>query len=214
MLTIWGRSDSSNVQAVVWAVGELGLAYERRDVGHRFGGLDTPEFAALNPNRLIPVLRDGAGEPIWETGAILRYLAARYGSELFWPRDPVARADVDKWAEWAKVSVAAAFTGPVFWAVVRTPPSRRDPAALGRALATLGQWLEIADARLERSAFLASDAFTLADVSFGSLLYRYFELEIARRDLPALGRYYGRLRERPAFQEHVMVSYEALRAFD
>jgi glutathione S-transferase len=214
MLTIWGRRDSANVQAVMWAVGELGLAYERHDVGHRFGGLDTPEFAAMNPNRLIPVLRDGDGAPIWETGAILRYLAARYGSQTFWPRDAVDRAHVDKWAEWAKVSIAAAFTGPVFWAVVRTPPSRRDSAALERALATLGEWLEIAERRLEKSAFLASDALTLADVPFGSLLYRYFDMEIPRPDLPALGRYYDRLRQRPAFREHVMVAYDALRAVD
>ncbi len=214
MLTVWGRRDSSNVQAVMWAIGELGLTFDRHDVGHRFGGLDTPAFAALNPSRLIPVLRDGEDEPLWESGAILRYLAARYGSEVFWPADPLARARVDKWAEWAKVNVAAAFTGPVFWAVIRTPPARRDPETIGRALETLGQWLAIAEAQLSRRAFLAGDAFTLADIPFGALLHRYFDMRIARPDLPALRRYYERLRQRPAYREHVMVSYEALRATD
>ncbi|MGA2486061.1 MAG: glutathione S-transferase N-terminal domain-containing protein, partial [Roseiarcus sp.] len=99
MLTIWGRKTSSNVQAAMWCVGELGLAYRRHDIGHAYGGNRTPEFLAMNPNGLIPVLRDGDDEPIWETGAILRYLGAKYGDDPFWPRDPAARAQVDKWAE-------------------------------------------------------------------------------------------------------------------
>lgn len=89
MLTIWGRKTSSNVQALMWCVGELDLEYQRHDLGHRFGGLDSAAFQALNPNRTIPVLRDGDGAPLWETGAILRYLATRYGNETFWPSDPI-----------------------------------------------------------------------------------------------------------------------------
>ena len=85
MLTIWGRKTSSNVQALMWCVGELNLPHIRHDAGHRYGGLDTPEFGRLNPNRTIPVLQDGSNPPIWETGAILRYLVARYGKDSFWP---------------------------------------------------------------------------------------------------------------------------------
>jgi len=96
VLTIWGRKTSSNMQALMWCVGELGLAYVRHDAGHRFGGLDTPDFLAMNPNGVIPVVRDGDGEPLWETGAILRYLAGRYGDGgAFWPADPVQRVRVD-----------------------------------------------------------------------------------------------------------------------
>jgi glutathione S-transferase len=213
MLTVWGRRDSSNVQAVMWLIGELGLAHERHDVGHRFGGLDAPDFAALNPSRLIPVLRDGEGEPIWESAAILRYLAASYARDGFWPADPAARAQIDKWAEWGKVNFAAAFS-PVFWALVRTPPSRQDLAAVARAMTAVADWLAIAEAQLSRNAHLAGEAFTLADVPFGTLLYRYYSLEIERPELPALRRYFDALQARPAYREHVMVSYEALRAVD
>ena len=132
MLKIWGRKTSSNVQAVMWTVGELGLAHQRYDFGHRFGGLDTPEFLAMNPNGLIPVLKDDDAEPLWESGAIVRYLASRYAKGPFWPEDLAARAQVDKWAEWAKVNVSMSFTGPIFWRVVRTPESERDPEALRR----------------------------------------------------------------------------------
>ena len=212
MLKIWGRKTSSNVQAVMWGVGELGLAYQRFDLGHRFGGLDTPDFLAMNPNGAIPVLVDGDDPPIWESAAILRYLAARYGAAPFWPEDPAARAQVDKWAEWAKVNVSDAFTAPIFWRVVRTAPQDRNPAAIARGIANLARVFDIAEAQLARHAHLAGEAFTLADVAFGHVLYRYYDIEIDRPDHPAIARYYKALTERPAFREHVMVSYEELRA--
>ena len=83
----------------MWTVAELDLPYERYHFGHRFGGLDTSEFLAMDPNGLVPVLRDGDGEPLWEAGAIVRYLASRYGRAPFWPQDVSARAHIDKWAE-------------------------------------------------------------------------------------------------------------------
>ncbi len=212
MLKIWGRQDSSNVQALMWCVGELGLPYERSDAGHRFGGTDTPEFIAMNPNRTVPVLCDGDNPALWETGAILRYLASAYAPPAFWPTDLVARTEVDRWAEWAKLNVAQGFTAPVFWRVVRTPAARRDPAAIARAVAQLETRLAIAEARLSATAYLVGDNLTLADIQFGHILYRYFDLDIPRQDLPNLRRYYqDRLVVRPAFAEHVMVSYEALR---
>jgi glutathione S-transferase len=214
MLTVWGRKTSSNVQALMWCIGELGLPYRRHDVGHRYGGTDTAEFLAMNPNGTVPVLRDGEGEPLWETGAILRYLAARYGSGPFWPADPLARAHGDKWAEWSKINITLGFTEPIFWRVIRTAPADRDPAAIGRAVEALGKLLAIAEAQLSRLPFLAGNAFTLADIQFGHVLYRYFDIPIERPELPALRRYYDALSQRPAFREHVMVSYEELRVSD
>ncbi len=214
MLKIWGRKTSSNVQSVMWTVAELSLTFERTDVGHRFGGLDTPEFLAMNPNGTIPVLRDGDREPIWESGAIVRYLASRYGRAPFWPEDLAARAQVDKWSEWAKINVASNFAEPIFWRVVRTPPSRRDAAAIDRAILRLDHFLDIAENQLARHSCLAGDDFTLADIQFGHLLYRYFDIEIGRRPRRNLLDYYRRLTARPAYREHVMVPYDDLRALD
>lgn len=198
----------------MWCVGELGLPYRRHDVGHRYGGNDTPEFLAMNPNGTVPVLRDGAGQPLWETGAILRYLAGRYGAAPFWPEEGPARAHVDRWAEWAKINITLGFTAPIFWRVVRTAPSKQDPAAIAQAVAKLDGLLDIAEAQLSRSAFLAGDDLTLADIQFGHVLYRYFDIPIARTGRPQLRRYYDALSTRPAFREHVMVSYEELRVLD
>lgn len=214
MLTVWGRKTSSNVQALMWCIGELGLPYVRHDAGHRYGGTDTPSFLAMNPNGTVPVLRDGVGEPIWETGAILRYLAARYGAPPFWPCDGVARTRIDQWAEWAKINITLGFTAPIFWRVVRTAPANQDPVAISQAVAKLDKLLDIAEAQLSGGAFLAGDDFTLADIQFGHVLFRYFDIPIARRDRPVLRRYYDSLATRPAFREHVMVSYDELRVLD
>ncbi len=214
MIRVWGRTDSSNVQAVMWCLAELGLEVERIDAGHRFGVVDTAEYRAMNPNGTVPTLMDGDGPPLWESGAILRYLAGAYGPETFWPADPFARADVDRWAEWAKINVAMKFTAPVFWRVVRTAPSRQDPTAIAAALDALSVNLQIAESRLAEHPFLVGEALTLADIQFGHCLYRYFDMDIARPDLPHLNTYYARLADRPAYRAHVMVSYEALRVSD
>ncbi|MEO0829850.1 MAG: glutathione S-transferase family protein [Pseudomonadota bacterium] len=210
MLKVWGRANSSNVQAVMWCIAELDLPYERYDVGHKFGGTDTPEFIAMNPNRTVPVLRDGDGPALWESAAILRYLGAAYGPSL-WPEDPMQRADVDRWAEWAKINVVIGFSVPIFWRVVRTAPANRDPEAIAVAIQSLAGKLAIAEAQLAERPFLAGESLSLADMQLGHMLFRYFDIEIERPDLPNLRAYYNRLTERPAYRDHVMVSYEDLR---
>jgi glutathione S-transferase len=214
MLKVWGRKTSSNVQAVMWSAGELGLPYERYDVGHRYGGLDTPEFLAMNPNGTIPVVRDDDGEPLWESSAILRYLANRYGRAPYWPEDLAKRTHIDKWAEWSKINVALNFSGPIFWQVVRTPKARRNPNALKQAIEYLDHYLDIAEKRLATAPYLCGDDLTLADIGFGHLLYRYFTIEIERRERAGLRSYYERLVARPAYREHVMVPYDELRVAD
>ena len=212
MLVVWGRRTSSNVQAVLWCLAELGLHVEQHDIGHRYGGNNTAAFLAMNPNGSVPVLQDGEDEPIWESAAILRYLASRYAKTPFWPAEPGTRAQIDKWAEWAKLNIAVPFTNPIFWQVVRTPAHRRNETAVSQALATLTVKLLIAEEQLQRQAFLASEHMSLADIAFGTILYRYFDVAIARPNLPALRRYYERLTDRPAYRAHVMLSYDDLRA--
>ena len=207
---VLGRASSSNVQALCWGLAELGVPFERSDYGENFGGLDTAEFRALNPHGKIPVLVTPDGQGLFETPAILRYLAGRCGDAAFWPSDPVARAQVDMWAEWAKHDIAEAFTGPVFWEVVRMPKARQDPAKIKAGIAYFESQLALAEPRLE-TGFLVGDTFTLADVQFGHVLYRYFDIDIPRRSLPNLWRYYQTLRARPAYQAHVMLNYDELR---
>lgn len=210
MITLHGRATSSNVQPVAWLLAELGIAFQRLDVGGAFGGTDTPDYRAKNPNGLVPTIEDG-DLTLFESQAILRYLAARYGEGPLWPADPVARAPVDQWLEWAKTSIAPNVVYKVFWQLVRTSAADRDHATLASGIAAARTLMAIADAQLARHDWLAGDVMTLADISFGTQLYRYYTLPFERADCPALAAYYDRLTQRPAYVEHVMVSYEPLR---
>lgn len=209
MATIWGRATSSNVQIAMWAAAEVGLDVERIDAGGVYGGTDVPAFRAMNPNGLIPVLKDG-DLVLFESGAILRYLGAAYGSENFWPKEAAARAPLDVWAEWSKTTLYPVLISQVFWTLIRTPEAERDMDRLAESVSKLGELMSMAEARLGHDAYLGGDALCFADVSFGHTLYRYYTLAITRPSLPNLQRYYDRLSERPAYREHVMVDYSAL----
>lgn len=214
MLEVWGRKSSSNVQAVMWAIEELGISYQRHDAGLMYGGNDTSEYLTMNPNGTVPTVRDDGGEPLFESAAIIRYLATKYGDEAFWPRNLDARTHVDVWAEWSKLNIALKFTAPIFWLVVRTAPSQRNPEAIRQGLGVFEANLKIADARLAQHDYLAGDVLTAADIVFGHVLYRYYDIDIERANLSAVRAYYERLTRRPAFQKHVMVSYDELRVED
>ena len=209
MLKIWGRATSVNVQKVMWTVGEIGIAHERIDVGGRFGGLATPAYLAMNPNARIPTIEDN-GVVVWESNAIIRYLAARYDDGTLWARDPGARAQADAWMDWMQTTLAPDFYG-VFWAVVRTPAARQDRTAIKDLTARLTAHYALLDRQLAARPYLVGDRFSLADIAAGVTLYRYFEMEIERPALSNLEAWHKRLRERPAFREHVMISFEELR---
>ena len=210
-ITVWGRKSSVNVQSVLWCLEELGLAYSRINAGFTYGVVTTPAFLEMNPNGKVPVLVDGDGPAIFEAGAILRYLATQYSEAPFWPDTPSARAIVDKWAEWAKINFASHFISDVFWPLVRIPPSQRDCATIAVALALIEKDLAVANKILATHDYLAGDDFSLADIQLGHCLYRYYDIDIVRADLPHLQAYYGRLQKRQGFLKHVMVSYDELR---
>lgn len=202
MLTIWGRTTSSNVQKVMWAIGELGLPHERIDLGGPFGGNKEPDYLALNPNGLIPTMRDDDGFVLWESNAIVRHLAATHGPEPLEPADARGRARAGQWMDW-QLTVAAPAIIPVFWQLVRTPPEKRDEQAIAtgkeKSIAAFG----IADAALARSAYLAGDAFSYGDIPVAIMARRFLELVVERPAMPNLERWYGAIDLRPAFREHV-----------
>jgi len=203
MLKVWGRNNSINVQKVMWAIAELELAHERIDVGGPFGGLDTQEYGKLNPNRLIPVLEDGSAV-IWESQAIVRYLASKYGSGVLWPEDPAERAKADQWMDW-KVTRITPDLGIVFLGLVRTSEANRDMAAIERAAERLAVSFTMLDKALENKPFIAGQSFNMGDIPVGAACYRYRSLDIVRPDLPHLARWYESLQERAAFRDHVMI---------
>jgi glutathione S-transferase len=208
MITVWGRLTSSNVQKVVWALGELGLDYEHIAAGGKYGGNKEPAYLALNPNGLAPMLRDG-DLVIWESHAIVRYLAATYGAGTLWPTDARARAIVDQWTDWTATTFGPAWVD-VFWLLVRTPPPQQDRTAIDRAVAATMRCFAIMDGRLAQAPYLGGGHLTYADIVAGISLYRWTTMDVP--ELPAnVDAWHARLNEREAFRKAVNVDYEELR---
>ena len=203
MLKIWGRKNSSNVRKPLWAAEELGLAYEAIDAGGAFGVVDTPEYRAMNPNGRVPVIEDD-GFVLWESNAIVRYLAAVHGAGSgLYPSDPQARAQADKWMDWASSTLAAPFR-PVFWGMVRTPAGQQDKAAIARGVQELNELWAIVDAALAHQPYLSGDELGMGDIPLGCFAYAWFEMPIERAPLPNLQAWYERLTARPAYRKAVM----------
>jgi glutathione S-transferase len=202
MRRLWGRANSSNVMKVVWCLEELGLPYERLDVGGPFGRTDTPEYLAMNPNSLVPTLQEG-DFTLWESNAICRYLCAVHapGTPL-WPGDGQARANVDRWMDWQQTAMNAP-GAVVFQGLVRIPVEQRDTAAIEKAAVRLAQVWSMLDAELARHAYVAGDDFTLADIPLGVHVHRWFFFPIQKPDLPHLRAWYERLLERPVYRQHI-----------
>ena len=210
MLKIWGRATSSNVQKVMWAVDELGLPHERIDAGGTFGRTNTPEYAAMNPMRLVPVLDDN-GFTLWESNTIVRYLAQTYGSGSLAPQDGKTFATADQWMEWNSTSIQPDIITTCFWGLIRTPATERNVPAVEAAAKRAGERLGILDALLKNRDYIGGTHLSMADIPVGSLMYRYFTLPIARPSLPSVEAWYARLTARPAYIKNVMVDYSGLK---
>ncbi len=203
MLKIWGRTNSINVQKVMWTVGELGLEFERIDAGGAFGGLDSAEYGRMNPNRKIPTIRDGE-TVVWESNSCVRYLAAKYGPGGLWPVDPEGRSRADRWMDWMLTTLMPDLS-VVFWQTIRTPPERRDMSAVHAAAERLGPIWGLLDDHLADRPFVAGAALTMGDIPVGCAWWRYRNLPTERPEQPHLEAWFERLRDRAAYRTHVML---------
>ena len=202
MLEIWGRPYSSNVIPVIWTAEELQLPYKLKLAGGSFGKLDTDEYEAINPNRMIPAIRDG-DFPLWESHTIVRYLCSKYSMGNFYPEDIQQRAIADQWMEW---SGTRAFMPVIqmFFATVRTEPAKRDSNLIEKHSAEAAAVLAILEQHLAKQDYVAGDSFTMGDIPLGAVAFRYFNVDVNSPSLPNIEAWYSRLCERPAYQKHVM----------
>ena len=204
MLKIWGRISSVNVQKVVWAADELGIAYERIEAGGTFGKVTTPEYQAMNPNSLVPVIEDD-GFVLWESNAIVRYLAALHGEGTLSPTNRRMRADADRWMDWQTTTFNPAI-GPAFWQLIRTAPEKRDATVVETARASAENYLAVLDAHLASRDFVAGSAFTMGDIPLGCSVDRWMKLPLARESHPHVERWVQALRGRNGARQVVELS--------
>jgi glutathione S-transferase len=204
MLKIWGRKNSINVQKVLWACGELALPIDRIDAGMAFGVNNTPEYKAMNPNGLVPLMND-EGFLLWESHAIVRYLARKYGMGTLCPADAPTTADADRWMEWFSTTLWLNLK-PVFWNLVRTPPEKRDMPLVESSLKLLTVNFQLVDAWLANRDYMAGATFSMGDIPMGVSAFRWYNMNITRPTLKNLDAWYARLCVRPAFKEHAMLA--------
>ena len=201
MLKVLGKPTSINVRKVLWTCEEIGRPIELEPYGSGFQPVDTPAFRALNPNAQVPVIVDG-DLVLWESNTICRYLAGRARREDLLPTEPAARARVEQWMDWQATDLNSAWRY-AFMALVRRSAAHQDATAIAASVAEWNRLMGIADAQLARTgAFIAGEAFTLADVVVGLSTHRWFMAPIERPALPAVQDYYERLSARPGFRLH------------
>lgn len=203
MLKVWGRVNSINVQKVLWALDELKLPYERIDAGMAFGVVNDPAYKKMNPNSRVPTIDDD-GFVLWESNAIVRYLAAKHAAGSLWPNDLKVRADADRWMDWATSTIQPVIT-PVFWGLIRTPADKRDMAVIAAEAEKTAQAFEVLEQGLEGKQYTAGADFTMGDIPIGAFVYRWYALDVKHPALKNVEAYYKRLQERPAFRKFVML---------
>jgi glutathione S-transferase len=204
MLTIWGRTNSVNVQKVLWCLAELELPYRRIDAGLEHGKNTEPWYLALNPNGRVPLLQDDS-LTLWESNTIVRYLASKHGQGTLWPVAPEDRALAERWMDW-QLSTLIQPVSTVFQNLYRRPAAERDTAAIERATRQANAALTILDAQLAAQPYVAGERFTMGDIPVGAVAHRWLEIEgIERPPFEALRAWRTRLAARPGFRAHVML---------
>ncbi|MBC7996186.1 MAG: glutathione S-transferase [Rhizobacter sp.] len=201
MLQILGKSPSINVRKVLWLCAELKLPYEHEEWGSGFKATQAPEFLAMNPNAMVPVIRDG-NFVLWESNTICRYLAAREQRHDLLPTEPQARARVEQWMDWQATELNNAWRY-VFMSLVRKSPSHTDQAAVEAGIESWNHHMGILERQLARTgAYATGNSFTLADIVLGLSTHRWAAVPFAKPELPAVMAYYERLSEREGFRQH------------
>jgi glutathione S-transferase len=201
MIKLWGRTNSLNVQKVLWTLAELDLRFERTDAGQKFGVVDTPAYRGLNPNGLVPTIEDD-GFVLWESNVIVRYLATKYGMGGLCPADLSERFSAERWMDWQQTSLVQPI-GPIFVNLIRLPPEKRDPAIVAKQRELAEGWLAILDEHLAARDYVNGNRLTMADIPAGTTVSRWYKLPIERRDHAHVEGWLARLKTRPGFQAHI-----------
>lgn len=205
MITLWGRNNSTNVKKVLWTLEELELPYDQILAGGKFGVNQDADYLAMNPNGLVPLLKDDETNLLlWESNAIVRYLAAQYGQNRLWVDNPARRAEGEKWMDWANQTLSPAHR-VILMGLVRTPPEKRDRAAIEAGIEKCDSLFALLDDALARQPWFSGDNIGTGDIAIAPFVYNLLNVGLKWAPRPNLERWYQQLTERPAFRKVVMI---------
>lgn len=204
MLTIWGRENSSNVKKVLWCAAELDLAFNAIPAGGPYGKNREPAFLALNPNGLVPCIQDDENDLVlWESNTIVRYMAAKFGQNIWLLADASVRATAEKWMDWTLSTLAPALQ-PLYISLIRTPVEKRNKQLIEDSIQKCEALFDIAETALQKQPYFSGTAFGIGDIPIGCFAYNWFTLDIPRKPRTHLKTWYEAISARPAFQMRVM----------
>jgi glutathione S-transferase len=204
VLTIYGRTNSVNVQKVLCCLAEVGVDYTRIDAGLEHGKNDEPWYLELNPNGRIPLLQDG-DFTLWESNTIVRYLAGKHAAGTLCPTSLEMRALAERWMDW-QLSTLITPVSIVFQNLYRRPAAERNAAAIERHTLEANRAMAILDAHLARHPYVAGAQFTMGDIPVGATAHRWLEIVgIERPELAAVRAWRARLEQRAGFRDHVQL---------
>jgi glutathione S-transferase len=192
MLRLYGSARSRALRTL-WMLGELGISYDHKDYLPRSAETQTPEFRALNPNGRVPVIDDD-GFVLSESMAINFYLAKKHHSPLY-PSDPKLEALALQWSLWETDRLDRQIVNYVNHTSA-LPAAERNPAIAEAAWKEVVPALDVLEAALAKSSWLAGPAFSVADLNVASALYRALLVDLGK--WPSVKAWLNRCWERPA----------------
>ncbi len=206
MITLWGRTNSINVQKVLWVLDHLQIPYQRIDAGLQFGVNNSPEFLAMNPHGKIPLIKDG-DTTVWESNAICKYLCNITAGQTLYPTDAASRAQVDQWLDWA-IGTLYISMGFVFQQLIRTPEAQRNPVRIEEERKKTVDALKVLNQYLQGRQFIVGNEMTLADIIMSAATYRCDGIGVVSIDGPecaGLKPWFSAMREQPEFKRWVQI---------
>jgi glutathione S-transferase len=202
MLTLWGRPTSDNCTKLLWTLGEIGLSYTLVETNIGPPSAQPPELLELNPNGLVPVLRE-EDFLLWESNCIVRYLCAKFSADTLYPGGLQERAIAEQWMDWQTTTLERPLS-QMLWSVYRSSPGQADQRAVEAARQSAAKAMGILNGHLATRDFVAGCRLTMGDIPVGVMAYRWFGLESERPSVPHLERWYRRLCDLPEYRRNVM----------
>ena len=214
MLKVWGRPTSTNTQRVLWTLVEAGVTYELTlasgTTGAKgyvwrgekpFGIVETAAYRAMNPNGTIPTLKDG-DFTLWESNAIVAYLARRYAPDKLFGGDEATYARALQWMIWTNCNLDHPIHALVMH-LERLPAEQRSAETVEVSRKEVVRRLELMEAQLGRSRYIAGDEFSMGDIPASISITRFFHFGLDHPPAPRVKAWLARLGEREGFRAHV-----------